>query len=230
MEMAEKKKRSAVPLIVKKIEEFPVELANNKLYTTQLLQILDKNVRRDPVIYALYNHGKLVWIGSTEGIVGLKSMVLKNMKKKTWDRFALYSVSNRKYIPDLVALASRLALPAKAAGTHFTRAQNAADEVKRGINKWTGLQIKGINRTLKPTVRKYNVWTRRFDVKENRIRKGFGKRIDRAKDQVRQKAYRVARDKKLKELSKQRAKLLQPLRKSIGEWQSKMRSFEKIRF
>jgi hypothetical protein len=223
------KRARSVPLIVRKIEGFPIELAGNKLYTEKLLQVLDKKVRKAPIIYAFYNHGRMVWMDSAEGIARMRTAAMKNMKKRVWDKFTIYTVSNRRYVPDLVTLARRIAGQTQTAG-NFTRAQNAAEDVKRDINKWTGAQMKSINRTLKPTIRKYDVWTRRFDVRDARIRKSFGKRIDRAKDQMKQKAYRMARDKRLKELNKQRAKVLLPLRKNIGMWQAKMRSFQRIRF
>lgn len=213
-------------LVAKKIEWLPIDNPQNKMYTDKLLSMLDRRVKRDPMLYVLYRNGRMVRIGqSDQGMSKLKSIAMDNKKKKTWDKFAIYTISKRAYLNDVEALANRIAMDQRLGWRNFARARNTTEDIKADIRKWASTEIRGIERTLRPLDRKYRKSMQRFDTKEKKLRKGFGKRIDKAKDAARQKALRMDRDKRIMKLRMERKKLA-PWRQSIVSWQAKIRSFQ----
>ena len=216
-------------LVAKKIEWLPIAHPQNKMYTDRLLWILDKRVKKDPMLFVLYNNGRIVWIGqSDQGMSKLKSQAMANKKKKWWDRFAIYTISNRAYLNDVEALATRIAMHEKIGYKNFAKAKNTTEDVKKDVRNWANAEIKTVNRSLRPLEKKYKRAVSKLDIKEKKLRKKYLKRIEKAKDKKRQVSLRVERDKKINELRMQRKKLA-PWRQSITAWQAKIRSFESIK-
>lgn len=215
--------------VQKKIEWIPIDNPQNKAYTDKLLQILDRRVRNDPVLFVLYNNGRIVWIGqSDKGVSGMRTHVLANKKRKSWDKFAIYTIANRAYLNDAEALATRIAMHEKIGYKNFTRAKNTTEEIKKDMRKWANAEIRVVNRSLRPLERKYSRAMFRLDSRERQIRKSYLKRIEKAKEKKRQNKLRAERDKRIEALRMQRKKLA-PLRQNILTWQAKMRSFQNIR-
>lgn len=214
-------------LVAKKIEMVPIDNSQNKQYTDKLVSVLDKRLKKDPLLFVLYNNGRIVSVGqSDQGILKLKSQVAANKRKRSWDRLAIYTLSNRAYLNDVEALVTRLAM--RQSGRNFARAKNALDVVKKDMRTWAGSEIRVINRSLFPLERRYKKAMARFDSREERLRKRYQKRIEHAKDKARQRSLRSERDRKISELRTQR-KRLAPWREEIARWQAKARSFQNIR-
>ena len=224
----ENAKKSARPkndaLVTWRMESFPIYLPANRLYTDKLVGILDKRVRRNPVVYSLYSRGRLIEIGSSDGIQRLKSAVQANKKRFRFDRFAVYTLSKRRHVSDIEALARRIAFPAETAAKSFTRAKNLGDVVRKDVRHWSVSEEKRINRSLRPMQKKFDRSLMKLDRQEERLRKSYSKRIEKAKDAVRQKRLRLERDKRFNVLRVQRRKL-QPLRKAIAQREAELRTF-----
>ncbi len=215
--------------VAKKIEWLQIENPQNKWYTDKLLQILDRRVRTDPMLFVLYSNGRIFWIGqSDKGISKLRTQVLANKKKRSWDSFAIYTIANRSYLNDAEALATRIAMHAKIGYKNFTRAKNTTEDVKKDMRTWANAEIRMASRSLRPLERKYKKTLWRLDTKEKKIRKSYLKRIEKAKDAMRQKRLRAERDRKISVLKTQRKKL-SPWRQSIAVWQARVRSFQNIK-
>ncbi len=213
-------------LVTWKIEWFPATLSQNKMYTDKLVNILDKRIRRTPLLYATYNHGRLASIGqSDQGISKLKGQIIANKNRASFDRFAIYTLAKRRQLNDLEALATHIAWPQKSSGKNFVRAKNLGDHVRKDVRAWSSGEARKINRTLRPLERRYARSMKSFDKKETRIRKTYLKRIDKAKDKNRQRHLRAERDRKLKVISNQR-KRLQPWRNAINSWNAKLKVFQ----
>ncbi len=234
MAKKQKAKKTSKPkndaVVTWKMEWFPASLSQNAMYSDQLLNILGKRVRRAPFVYSAYNHGKLVWIGSSpEGMSKHEIGMWKaQIKKHTFDRFSVYTLAKRKQANDLETLAWHIAFPGKSSGKNFARAKNLGDVARRDVKHWATTESRKIQRTLRPLERKYNKSVRRLEVKEHKLRKSYGKRIDKAKDKGRQKKFRAERDKKLKWVSMERKKL-HPWRNSIAQWAAKWRTFQNLK-
>lgn len=214
--------------VQKKIEWLPIDNPN-KAYTDKLLQILDRRVRNDPVLFVLYDNGRIVWIGQSDrGVAAMKTRVLANKKRKSWDSFAIYTIANRAYLNDAEALATRIAMHEKIGYKNFTRAKNTTEDVKKDIRKWANAEIRVVSRSLRPIERRYNRAMQRLDTKEKRLRKSFLQRIEKAKDKKRQSKLRTERDRRIDALRVQR-KRLAPWRQNINNLQAKIRSFQNIR-
>ncbi len=230
--MAENSKQNARPkqdaLVTWRMEWFPVQVPQNKMYTDKLVSILDKRVRRAPVVYALYNKGRLVEVGQSDsGIAKVKAAVQANKRKARFDRLAVYTLAKRRHLNDFSALAVRIAWPQKQM-RNFTRARDLGDVARRDVRQWASSEARRADRSRRPLERRYNSTRRRLDTQEVRIRKSYLKRIERARDAVRQRSLRAERDRRLKSISVQR-KRLQPMRNSIAMWQAKARSFQSIK-
>jgi hypothetical protein len=215
-------------LVTWRMEWFPVQVPQNKLYTDKLVSILEKRVRRAPTLYALYNRGRLVGVGQSDsGITRLKAAVQANKKRAQFDRFALYTLAKRRHLNDIEAITTRIMWPQRAQ-RNFARAKNLGDVARRDVRSWSISETRRINRSLRPLERRYESTRRRLDKKEVQIRKRYLKRIEKAKDKARQRSLRSERDRKLKAISTQR-RSLQPWRNSILSWQAKARSFQSIK-
>lgn len=215
--------------VQKKIELLPIDNPQNKAYTDKLLQILDRRIRNDPVLFVLYNNGRIVWIGQSDrGVSRMRTQVLANKKRRSWDTFAIYTIAKRAYLNDAEALATRIAMHEKIGYKNFTRAKNTTEDVKKDIMKWANAEIRTANRSLRPIERKYNRAMLRLDSREKGIRKSYLKKIEKAKDKNRQNRLRAEREKRIEALRILRKKLA-PLRQNIATWQAKIRSFQNIR-
>ncbi len=216
-------------LVSKKIELLPIERSQNKMYSNKLLAVLDKRVRKDPALLVFYRNGRVVAMDVSDGISRLKGMVAANRKKRTWDRFAIYTLANRAFLNDVQALATRIAMDDRIALKNFAKAKNTTEDVKRDINKWATGEVRSIDRSLTPLTRKYKKSVARLDVQEARLRKGFSKRIEKARDAARQKKLRAERDRRIEKLKVQRRKL-GPLRESILKLQALESTFDDVKF
>jgi hypothetical protein len=215
--------------VQKKIELLPIDNPQNKAYTDKLLRILDRRIRNDPVLFVLYNNGRIVQIGQSDrGVSRMRTQVLANKKRRSWDTFAIYTIANRAYLNDAEALATRIAMHEKIGYKNFTRAKNTTEDVKKDIMKWANAEIRTASRSLSPIERKYNRAMLRLDSREKSIRKSYLKRIEKAKDKNRQNRLRAEREKRIEALRILRKKLA-PLRQNIATWQAKIRSFQNIR-
>ncbi len=222
------KRPKADALVTWKMEWFPVQVPQNKQYTDRLVSIVEKRVRRTPVIYALYNHGRLVNVGqSDQGIARMKNQINSNKKRMWFDRFAIYTLAKRRQLNDVEALMNRIMWPQKA-GKNFMRARNLADPVRGDVRRWASAESRKITRTLRPLERKLNRSANQLDRKEKRIRKSYLKRIEKAKDKNRQRHLRSERDKRLKVLNTAR-KRLQPWRNAIVQWNAKLKTFQNLK-
>ncbi|MFI5412566.1 MAG: hypothetical protein ACHQX1_01610 [Candidatus Micrarchaeales archaeon] len=230
------KKRSSggrKALIMKRIEWMPISNSHNSMFTDRMVMSLEKRIRKDPALWVFYGpNGKVTWAEPAEnGTAKLRAWVKMNKKKHWFEKFGVYTISKRAYMSDIDALASRLissgSMPMKP--KNFMRAKNTGEEVKRDMNQWANTEMKKINRSLKPMERKYKKSLWRLDKKEEKLRKRYMKRIEKAKDGMRQKKLRTERDKKVMQLKMQRKKL-DPWRKNIVMWNSKLKSFQNVKF
>ncbi len=227
--MAENAKRSARPkndaLVTWRMESFPVSVSQNKLYTDRLVNILDRRIRRNPTVYSLYSRGRLVEIGSSDrGIQRLRSAVQANKKRVRFDRFAIYTLAKRRHANDIEALARRIAFPQDSSTRNFARARNLGDVVRRDVRQWSTSESRRITRSLRPMERRLASTTRRLDSQEARLRKSYSRRIEQARDAMRQKRLRIERDRRITTLNVQRRRL-QPLRENIAKRQSELRTY-----
>ncbi len=213
-------------LIAKRIEWLPIKSGE---FSDRMLKALDKNIRKQPIVYGLFKNGKLVVVGQSEGLGKLRSYIMSNKKKQWWDRFAIYTLSKRKYLNDIEALTVRMSWPTKAAAKNFTRASNMTNSVKGDVNKWINGQMKGTARTLRPMEKRYSRIRKKLEGKANKLRKTYMKRIMKAKDIKIQKRLRAERDKRLKDIGAQ-VKKLYPWQKNITMLQRKMRELQKLKF
>lgn len=233
--MAEEAKKANKPkrpkqdaLVTWRMEWFPVQNSQNKMYTDKLVGILDKRVRKTPVIFALYNHGRPVFVGQSEqGVSRLRAHINSNKKRMWFDRLALYTLAKRRQLNDVEALMNRIMWPQKQ-GKNFMRAKNLADPVKRDVKVWAWQESKKINRALRPLEKKLNRTVTKLDRKETKIRKVYARKIERAKDKNKQRHLRSVRDQKLKIISAER-KRLQPWRNNITQWTAKLRTFQNMK-
>ncbi len=221
-------------LIMKKIEWMPISNSHNSMFTDKMVSTLEKRIRRDPALWVFYGpNGKVTWAEPAEqGTAKLRAWVAMNKKKHWFEKFGVYTISKRAYMSDIDALASRLVSSSgnmQMKPKNFMRAKNTGEEVKRDMNQWANTEMRKINRGLKPLERKYKRSMARLDTKEHKLRKRYMKRIEKAKDSMRQKKLRVERDKKVMQLKMQRKKL-QPWRNSINMWNSKLKSFQDVKF
>ena len=98
-------------LVLKRIEKLPIEHPASKMYMDKLLSIIDRRVRREPVLFVLYNKGRMVWIGNSEqGIAKLKSQAMANRKRRWWDKFTVFTLSKGAYLNDVEAIATHIAM------------------------------------------------------------------------------------------------------------------------
>ncbi len=229
-----KAKKAARPkmdaLVTWRMESFPISVSQNKMYTDRLVTILDRRVRRTPAVLSYYKQGRLVWLGSTQqGITPqVRAGILKQARARSFDRFSIYTLAKRRHANDIEALATHIAMPDRASAKNFTRARNLGDVVRRDVRQWASGEARKVNRALRPMERKLNSSVRRLDKQEKRLRKSYGKRIDKAKDAMRQKKLRAERDRRISVLNTQR-KRLQPLRANIAKRQAELRSFQNIK-
>lgn len=230
--MAEKnaKEKGARPkndaLVTWRMESFPIAVSQNKLYTDKLLGILDRRVRRNPAVFSYYNRGRLVWLGSSQqGITPqVKAGIMREAKKRSFDRFSVYTLAKRRHANDIEALAAHVAWPEKSASKNFAKAKNLGEVVRRDVRQWSSQEARKINRGLKPLIRRYDKTLKKLDKQEEKLRKSYGKRIEKAKDAVRQKKLRLERDKRVNVLKAQR-KRLQPLRNEIAKREAELKTF-----
>lgn len=215
--------------MAKKIEGLPISNPQNSQYTDRLLTILDRRVRKDPVLFVLYNNGRISGIGqSDKGVARLKSQAAANKKKRAFDRFDVYTLSDGAYLNDIEAIAGRMLSHNKAGVRNFAKAKNTTEEVKSDVRKWASSEERRVNRHLRPVERKYKTDIARLDRQEHHLRKRYAKRIEHARDQKRQRTLREERDKKITSLRVQR-KRLAPLRSRIASLQAEVRSFQSVR-
>ncbi len=215
-------------LVTWRIESFPISVSQNKLYTDRLVGILDRRIRRNPTIYSLYSRGRLVEIGSSDqGIQRLRGVVQANKKKARFDRFAVYTLAKRRHANDIEALARRIAFPQDGSAKNFAKARNLGEVVRRDVRQWSTAETRRINRALRPMERKYAKSVRRLEKQEARLRKSYSKRIEKARDAMRQKKLRTERDKRINSLKVQRRRL-QPLRNNILQRQAELRTFQNL--
>lgn len=216
-------------LIVKKIEKLPIEHPANRLYTDKLLSILHNRVRNEPVLFVLYNKSKIVGIGHSEqGVIKLRTEAIRNKKRRWWDRFTIFAVTDPGYLNDVEALAKHIAMHEKIGYGNFTRAKNFTEKVRSDVKAWTATEMRTINRSLKPAEKKYHTTLSRINAKEEKIRKQYAKRIEKAKDKRRQISLRKQRDTRIERLRVER-KALAPLRYSIASMQAKIQSFQNVK-
>lgn len=232
--MAENAKRSARPkndaLVTWRMESFPISVSQNKMYTDRLVNILDRRVRRNPVVLSYYNKGKLVWVGSTQqGITPqMRAGILREARKRSFDRFSVYTLAKRRHANDIEALTRRIAFPRTSASKNFTRARDLGDVVRRDVRQWAASETRRINRSLRPMERRLGSTERRIDRQESRLRKSFSRRIDRARDAARQRSLRTERDRRISALAVQRRRL-QPLRQNIARRREELRAYQNLR-
>lgn len=216
-------------LIVKRIEKLPIEHPANRMYSDKLLSILHNRIKREPVLFVLFNKSKIVGIGHSEdGIARLRSQAMSNRKRRWWDKFTVYAVTDPGYLNDVEALATHIAMHEKIGYRSFAKAKNFTEKVKQDVKAWTATEIRVINRSLKPMEKKYHRTLSRIDAKEKKVRKAYAKRIEKTEDKRRQNSLRKQRDKKIDRLRAER-KALAPLRYNIASMQAKIQSFQNIK-
>jgi hypothetical protein len=85
----------------------PIELLGDRSFETGLKAIM----RGYAGVYALYNGGKLYYVGLANNLYSRLRWHTRDRHKNRWDRFAIFRVSRVRYLKDMETLLLQVAKP-----------------------------------------------------------------------------------------------------------------------
>lgn len=170
-----------------------------------LKEILDKAVGSKPIIYALYKNDDLYYIGQSNrgSLARIWEHIEEKKHKGKWNKFAVYRVSNKRYLDHVESILIRIAEPkGNDSRGRFVGCEDLTQQIKKQFIENFNASLADMKSKLKNMQKEYDKEKSIFDKKEENLEKYYKRKIDPLKDKNTPKAVerrkQWKREKKLK--------------------------------